>query len=422
LRKILYCIPFLWICCTDSPESENWYKGNLHTHTFWSDGDAPPEIAVAWYKDRGYDFLALSDHNILSVGEKWIKVLEEDPGGWPPTMTKSKLDEVRKRFGDDWPITRMVKDTMEMALATLDRLKKRFEEPGKFLMIQAEEITDKYDGNPIHVNATNLLELILPQGGNSTHDVLQRNINAVYKQREETGQGMLAHVNHPNFGWGIVAENLIELRGDTFFEVYNGHPAVRNWGDDAHPGTDRMWDIVLAMRLRQGLDPLFGLAVDDTHDYYKHKIGKSNPGRGWVMVKAQVLNAENIIASLEKGNFYSTTGVILKDIQINDRALTIHIREKTDVAYRTQFIGTPKQFDTSSEPVLNSQGEPAHITRVYSNEIGQVFSETINNPAIFSFTGSEMYVRAKIISDQLQDNPFAEGDQEIAWTQPVRIK
>jgi len=422
LRKVLYCIPFLWICCTDSPESENWYKGNLHTHTFWSDGDAPPEIAVAWYKDRGYDFLALSDHNILSVGEKWIKVLEEDPGGWPPSMTKAKLADVRERFGADWPITRIVEDTLEMALTTLPKLKKIFEEPGKFLMIQAEEITDKYDGNPIHVNATNLLELIPPQGGNSFLDVLQRNIDAVNKQREETGQVMIAHVNHPNFGWGIVAENLIELRGDTFFEVYNGHPGVRNWGDDAHPGTDRMWDIVLAMRLHQGLDPLFGLAVDDTHDYYKHKVGKSNPGRGWVMVKAQALNAENIIASLEKGNFYSTTGVILEDIQINDRTLIIHIREKTGMSYRTQFIGTPKQFDTSSNPVLNSQGEPAHITRVYSNEIGQVFSETTNNPAIYSFTGAEMYVRAKIISDQLQNNPFAEGDLETAWTQPVRIK
>ena len=237
MRRFLYCIPFLWIYCTDSPELENWYKGNLHTHTFWSDGDAPPEIPVAWYKDQGYDFLALSDHNILSVGEKWIKVLDENPGGWPPSMTKAKLDDVRDRFGEDWPITRIVEDTLEMALVTLDKLKKKFEEEGKFLMIQAEEITDKYDGNPIHVNATNLLELILPQGGNSTHDVLQRNINAVYKQREETGQGMLAHVNHPNFGWGIVAENLIELRGDTFFEVYNGHPSVRHgqvcWGRKA---------------------------------------------------------------------------------------------------------------------------------------------------------------------------------------------
>jgi len=71
---------------------------------------------------------------------------------------------------------------------------------------------------------------------------------------------------------------------------------------------------------------------------------------------------------------------------------------------------------------LNSQGEPAHITRVYSNEIGQVFSETTDNPAVFSFTGTEMYVRSKIISDQLQENPFAEGDLENAWTQPVLLK
>ena len=140
------------------------------------------------------------------------------------------------------------------------------------------------------------------------------------------------------------------------------------------------------------------------------------------MVKAQTLNANNIIASLEEGNFYSTTGVILENVQIDDRALTIHIKEEVNTVYRTQFIGTPKQFDTSSKPVLNSMGEPAHITRVYSNEIGQVFSETTDNPAIFPFTGAEMYVRAKIISDQLQDNPFAEGDLETAWTQPVLIK
>ena len=33
---------------------KRWYKGNLHMHTFWSDGKAFPEEAVAWYKSRGY--------------------------------------------------------------------------------------------------------------------------------------------------------------------------------------------------------------------------------------------------------------------------------------------------------------------------------------------------------------------------------
>src|SRR6186997_2621450 len=48
-----------------------WYKGNLHTHSLWSDGDDFPEMIVDWYKSRGYHFLALSDHNTLQTGEKW---------------------------------------------------------------------------------------------------------------------------------------------------------------------------------------------------------------------------------------------------------------------------------------------------------------------------------------------------------------
>ena len=103
--------------------TEQWYKGNLHTHTFWSDGDAPPEITVDWYKTNGYDFLALSDHNILSTIEKWIKVHDTDPGGWPPVMTKEKLKDIQNRFGFDWIKTRTKNDTLEMQLTTLDKLK-----------------------------------------------------------------------------------------------------------------------------------------------------------------------------------------------------------------------------------------------------------------------------------------------------------
>src|SRR5690606_2452567 len=49
-----------------------WWKGNIHTHTLWSDGDDFPEMVAEWYRTHGYDFLALSDHNILSEGERWM--------------------------------------------------------------------------------------------------------------------------------------------------------------------------------------------------------------------------------------------------------------------------------------------------------------------------------------------------------------
>jgi predicted metal-dependent phosphoesterase TrpH len=39
-----------------------FFKGNLHTHSTRSDGALEPEAVVATYRERGYDFLALTDH------------------------------------------------------------------------------------------------------------------------------------------------------------------------------------------------------------------------------------------------------------------------------------------------------------------------------------------------------------------------
>src|SRR5436190_695100 len=58
-------------------EPPRWWKGNLHTHSFWSDGDDFPESIVDWYKTNGYHFLALSDHNILQEGQRWLTVTNQ---------------------------------------------------------------------------------------------------------------------------------------------------------------------------------------------------------------------------------------------------------------------------------------------------------------------------------------------------------
>ena len=41
-------------------------KGGLHTHTTRSDGWAAPEVVIRHYHSLGYDFLALTDHNIYN--------------------------------------------------------------------------------------------------------------------------------------------------------------------------------------------------------------------------------------------------------------------------------------------------------------------------------------------------------------------
>ena len=44
-----------------------WVKGNIHTHTTESDGDADPKSVMKWYKDHEYDFLVITDHNHRTI-------------------------------------------------------------------------------------------------------------------------------------------------------------------------------------------------------------------------------------------------------------------------------------------------------------------------------------------------------------------
>lgn len=46
----------------------HWYKAALHVHTSRSDGQLPPEQALDWYQEHGYDVIALTDHRQLTPG------------------------------------------------------------------------------------------------------------------------------------------------------------------------------------------------------------------------------------------------------------------------------------------------------------------------------------------------------------------
>jgi len=47
----------------------NWYKGCLHVHGTASDGELTPSEVMGWYRNRGYHFLALTDHRVGSEGQ-----------------------------------------------------------------------------------------------------------------------------------------------------------------------------------------------------------------------------------------------------------------------------------------------------------------------------------------------------------------
>jgi hypothetical protein len=396
----------IYLCVYSAASQEpKWWRGNLHTHTLWSDGDDFPEMVVNYYKENGYDFLAISDHNILLEGDKWISL------GTNSTR-KLALDRYRGTFPANVR-TETNGTTIRVRLATLNELKKQFELPGQFLLIPSEEISATHGEVPIHINATNIRELIKARHGTNVFEVMQNNIDAVLAQRQRTGQPMFPHINHPNFHYAISADDLMKLQGERFFEIYNGHPAVLNEGDPTHPSTEHMWDIVLAWRLAVlNLDPMFGIAVDDSHNYHRDHPSNANPGRGWIMVRAQQLTPENIVLAMEAGDFYASTGVRLKDVSRADTELSLEVDPEPGVTYTVHFIGTKRD----SVLVQAQNGK----TSVDPALIGQPLAEPIVGPrAAYRLQPNDLYARALIVSTKIKRNGLKASELERAWTQPI---
>ena len=382
------------------PTPKGWLKGNTHTHSLWSDGDAAPEKIADWYKSHGYQFLVLSDHNIVLDGEKWRKV-----GTGKAEATPEHVAELQKKYGVAAVELRDIAGGKEMRLKTLSQLRKQFEQPDQFILISGEEISDKFlekvDGktvsHPIHHISLNHEKLIAPPGGSSVRDVLNRTIAAVEDEARNSGRSVFVHLNHPNFEWGVTADDIAHALGERFFEVYNGHRGVKNYGDKDHLSCEQIWDHVLALRLgKLKGPPVFAFAVDDAHHHHKEQ-GVANPGRGWIMVRGESLNPDALVEALKRGDFYATSGVVLEDVQATKESLSVKISAETGIQYTTRFIG------------------------MKGGKSGVVLQETQGPSASYRFTGDELYVRATVVSTKPHPNGYEKTDMQTAWVQPVVV-
>ncbi len=305
-----------------SDSSRRWYKGNTHTHTLNSDGDSTPEDVVRWYREHGYQFLVLTDHNFLTG-----------------------VDALNALHGADQ----------------------------RFLVIKGEEVTDKFGDKPLHLNGLDVTELVTPQKGTSVVDTLQRNVNAIRKV-----QG-IPHINHPNFGWAVTADELRQVENNKLFEIFNGHPHVNNLGGGGIAGLEGAWDHILTSG-----KILYGIAVDDAHVFKRPwDRNAARPGQGWVMVRAERLHPRALLEAMERGEFYASTGVELSEFQTSQQEIAITIKEDPTAKYRIQFIGKG----------------------------GKVLKEEIASPARYQIRGDEGYVRGKVL----------DSNGLIAWTQPVPV-
>jgi hypothetical protein len=303
--------------------TQRWFKGNTHTHTLQSDGDSTPEEVVKWYRDSGYNFLFITDHERITP-----------------------VDDLNKSFG----------------------------QPGAFIVLVGQEVTDRLNKKPYHVNGLGVSAVTMPNHGTSIVRNVQLNIDGIRKA------GGVPQVNHPNFGWALTANDIRDLKNVNLVEIFNGHPLVNNLGGGGTPSVEAMWDAVLSNGKL-----IFGVASDDVHSV--RDLGNSKvptPGHGWVMVNAAELTQEAIMAALDHGRFYSSTGVELERYEADGTHISISVKKERWSKYRIQFIGRN----------------------------GRVLKEFLDSPATYRIRGSERYVRVKVL----------ESNGKVAWTQPVMVK
>jgi hypothetical protein len=238
-------------------------KGNIHTHTSWSDGDRPPGEVYSWYRNHGYAFVAITDHNKLT-----------DP------------DQFRM-----------------------------FERHRSFTLIPGEEVTMMGAGHQVHVNALCTSRTI---GGHHFNTAREALAWAVQKVREQDG---IALVNHPNFDWALTAHDIPSARGASLLEIFSGHPYVHTDGDETHLSHEAIWDTALSAG-----ETFAGAAVDDSHYFNpRAKETLARPGRAWVEVFADVTAQQPICDALRAGRLYSSSGVKLRRITIKEDTYAITV-------------------------------------------------------------------------------------------------
>lgn len=311
-----------------------WYRGNTHAHTVNADGNAAPDTVVRWYREHGYQFIFLTEHEYLAD------------------------------------------------VAPLNAL---YSARDKFLVMKGQEVTQVLAdaGHPdgwrhAHVNALGASRVVMPISneagsivarGITMSDTYTRNFAAI------RAAGGLPQVNHPNFRWSVKPQDLAQQSGPFLLEIANGFPSANNQGgaDDNGeyaPSTEAFWDVLLS----QGKSA-WAVGSDDSHDYLHLDDPLSErPGKAWVVVRAPELSPEAIMDALLKGDFYASNGVSLEDYVVDHTSIAITMKRPRD----------PRGAD-----------DRRYTTRFIGQE-GRVLAEVGGLKPTYTFRGDEGYVRASI--------------------------
>lgn len=419
-----------------------WYRGNLHTHTQWSDGTPLPEWAVAWYKERDYHFLCLSDHNTFQDKALQfdaycgackkpanMELFKNETSRWKVVgkprwaqLTQASLDQTIAKFGAD--SIRSIKDgdLTYYRLKTFDELSKQFAEPGKFLLIPGFEQTGQsLDKLQVHMNFINVRSFFPYMSGKTAQETVDQTFAAGKKLFGDNAEPYMFTLNHPIWPYyDIDPEVLIKNTAIRFFELNNSGLSYPKHAQGWTP--EKYWDIVNAFRVSSGQQLLKATGTDDEHSYLRETP------RSWMVVRAKSLTWPALYDAMCTGDSYMSNGLNFGDIQFDRKTGTLYVKCNPieGVKCRIEFFGTKKNFDKSKTVVdVPKEGRaPARKIGQWSPEIGRCLKKVEAQEGSYTLADDDLYVRARytVVSalPQFQDK-YPVLAMPAAWTQPYSL-
>ena len=242
---------------------EKHLKGGLHNHTTRSDGNLAPDELIRLYYKNGYDFVALTDHYVYN----------------------------RENFAPDVPIT---------IIPGCEGGGNVYVEHG-FRTYHTVLIGKNDDSNGFsHDERVPNGNAFAPDGKITGSDDYQPYLDMIHEK------GNLTIYCHPE--WSCTPARCFEnMKGNFAMEIWNSGCVIEDYIDRDAP----CWDEILVQGKK-----IFGVATDDGHC-------EAHCCKGWVMVRAEN-HVDSILAALEKGAFYSSTGPKIYDFYMDGN--TMHLK------------------------------------------------------------------------------------------------
>lgn len=425
-----------------------WYKGNFHMHTYWSDGGTLPENAIAQYQERGYHFLCLSDHfffqdETLRIEDPWKKFYETpdrqafkgETSRWRPISSKSAaIQEATKRFGADSLKYKTIGKKTYYRLATFAELEKRFNRPGKFVLLPGFELSTSSEGRQSHCNLVNFRGDYKPVFQSTMTETIRSNYKLAqdyHLQKIKSDEPWFFMINHPIWRYyDISPQYVIDLPEIRFFELNNNGLFMYSKFDApyyVHPDAwtpEKWWDIINSFRAEKGQPLLIALGSDDRHSYDPEKLDTPLGPHSWSWVDAEALTPAAIVRAVTEAKVYCSNGVTLNNVDFDKKTGTLTVQVKADpkTDYRIEFFGTKKGFDKKSTTfqctIPEGKRKTKRVIDQFSDQIGIVLKKVDQPQASYTLKDDDLYVRARVITIPVTYGSKGKmNPQPAAWTQ-----